>query len=109
VVIIATFLLSRRRKGFFENESQDRLQKGFLGEWDLFRNIPSEQFLMGPLEKRSRLNEKGCNSRPGSDQMTNEICFEKRFASSFDPAIGDATTFQQEYGQMRVQIRFNDE
>jgi hypothetical protein len=59
-----------------------RLKRSLLGEWDLFQNITSEQFFLGELEKRSRLNEKECNWRSGLDQMTNVICFGKWIANS---------------------------
>jgi hypothetical protein len=84
VAVIATFLRSASRKRiFFENESKGRLKRGFLGEWDLFRNLSSEQFLMGALEKRSRLNENEGNSRSGLDHMTTEISFERWFTNIY--------------------------
>jgi len=84
VDIVAPFLHSASRKRIFlENESKDGLQRGFLGQWNRFRNITYEQFLMAAFEKRSRFNENECNSRSGLDQMTNEICFETWLTNSF--------------------------
>jgi hypothetical protein len=74
----------------------DRLQRRFLGEWDLIRNVNYEEFLTSALKKRSRWNANEWNLRSGLDQMANVICFEKWFENSFHLTFGEDTKIQQE-------------
>jgi hypothetical protein len=63
--------------------TNDWLQIGFLGKWNLLQNSNYKQFFVGGLEKRSRLNKLESNSRSGFDQMMIEICFETKWRNRF--------------------------